>query len=476
MRINYSNNLSEKFNYLLKSKKLNELIRFVEDAGLEKFSDKNKVIYYNTKAKVFELVDNYLEGAKFRKLALDNLKNNIFVRKNIIDEDEINYKFDLAKITNNPTDFQIYINGAIQLIKKLLINSQGKEKKYFENFLKLCLQIKIIRLKEYVQYEDDLFEKIIYYEKILKTKNDFIKNGGVDEKVISIEKNRDFLKLLFMFESINLNSFTKEDILQIIDYCKLVLKNSKWIKDKKNIREKLIFLIISYINTDINPTLDKYPYHKNLKNLLLLEDKYAEINKYKLTKRLFSHIISNNALIIDKYRNFKTTIPYLKDTINLIKTALLKINVDTEYLINIFAKTNTIKFNKNKLLYKINKGEGQFQEFKRGIVEESLAREITAFANTNDGCIILGVDDNCNIIGLKENTPKYKDFILHKIKEITCNKIKPSILPEVNFYDINNKLIVEIIIKYNPNIKYFYKDKIYLRHLESKRKTLDQIN
>lgn len=51
----------------------------------------------------------------------------------------------------------------------------------------------------------------------------------------------------------------------------------------------------------------------------------------------------------------------------------------------------------------IQTGEGQFLEFKRRIpTAEKIAREIAAFANSKGGTILVGVDDNGTIPGIRE--------------------------------------------------------------------------
>jgi hypothetical protein len=42
----------------------------------------------------------------------------------------------------------------------------------------------------------------------------------------------------------------------------------------------------------------------------------------------------------------------------------------------------------------LQSGKGQEFEFKRGVVDEDLLKSITAFANTNDGAVFIGVADD----------------------------------------------------------------------------------
>ena len=44
----------------------------------------------------------------------------------------------------------------------------------------------------------------------------------------------------------------------------------------------------------------------------------------------------------------------------------------------------------------IEKGEGQYIEFKRNT--KNIGKDIAAFANTNDGTVLVGVDDSGSIL------------------------------------------------------------------------------
>lgn len=59
----------------------------------------------------------------------------------------------------------------------------------------------------------------------------------------------------------------------------------------------------------------------------------------------------------------------------------------------------------------IQQGENSVIEFKRADVRpESLAKEIIAFANGHGGVILVGIDDNGNVLGVEQNFTKADDF------------------------------------------------------------------
>ena len=67
----------------------------------------------------------------------------------------------------------------------------------------------------------------------------------------------------------------------------------------------------------------------------------------------------------------------------------------------------------------IKTGEGSFLEFKRKIASpEKIAREIAAFANTKGGTILIGVDDNGDLIGVEGYLEE--EFWLHKAAHELC--------------------------------------------------------
>ena len=83
----------------------------------------------------------------------------------------------------------------------------------------------------------------------------------------------------------------------------------------------------------------------------------------------------------------------------------------------------------------VRKGEGQHIEFKRKIAHpEKVIREVIAFANTNGGHILIGVDDNGTIPGVKFADEEV--YVLDKAIEQFC---KPAISYQKEIVAINEK-------------------------------------
>lgn len=108
--------------------------------------------------------------------------------------------------------------------------------------------------------------------------------------------------------------------------------------------------------------------------------------------------------------------------------------------------------NKTKIKNLIKKGESQSLEFKLNL--ENTGKSICSFANTNNGIILVGVDDKRNIIGTKKKFEREIANIAH-----TC---KPSIYPEIKEAKINNKIILIIKVKKSSNL-HSYKNIAYKR-------------
>lgn len=95
---------------------------------------------------------------------------------------------------------------------------------------------------------------------------------------------------------------------------------------------------------------------------------------------------------------------------------------------------------KEKILKLIKKGETQRVEFK-SLPSKEIGNSICAFANTNDGIVLVGVSDKGEIIGCKT---------IKKIEQQIANishSCKPSIYPEVEETEIDKKTIFAVHVK-----------------------------
>ena len=136
-----------------------------------------------------------------------------------------------------------------------------------------------------------------------------------------------------------------------------------------------------------------------------------------------------------------------------------------------YKKVNAV--NNIELIDIIRAGENSRVEFKQDTIhQEALLQEIVAFANTEGGIIIFGIQDNTHrIIGL---TKKQTDDIDKKIANITNDLIRPFLQIITDTTLIENKLLLIITIPKGSNKPYNTKGAIYIRQGTTKRMVSDK--
>jgi hypothetical protein len=115
----------------------------------------------------------------------------------------------------------------------------------------------------------------------------------------------------------------------------------------------------------------------------------------------------------------------------------------------------------------IKSGEGQRIEFKHGLVEDTLLRAITAFANTNDGTVFIGIDDEARVRGLDVTTPKDKDVLRHRIFSLIRERIQPCPVVDMDFEEVDGRVILRLFVPRGDEPLYYLKGVSYVRHGES---------
>ena len=80
-------------------------------------------------------------------------------------------------------------------------------------------------------------------------------------------------------------------------------------------------------------------------------------------------------------------------------------------------------------------GESETVEFKRKVSHpEKVIREVVAFANTRGGYLLVGVDDDKTIYGVKD--VEEEDFIMQKALKELC---RPQVTCETTIFQVNEK-------------------------------------
>jgi ATP-dependent DNA helicase RecG len=105
---------------------------------------------------------------------------------------------------------------------------------------------------------------------------------------------------------------------------------------------------------------------------------------------------------------------------------------------------------KKPLLELIAQGENSSVEFKRVEVHpESLAKELVAFSNTLGGVVLIGVDDNGQIIGTQAR-PNIEEWVTNVVR----NNIIPAICPKIESYRTDGKTVIVIQVDKGPDKPY----------------------
>ena len=108
----------------------------------------------------------------------------------------------------------------------------------------------------------------------------------------------------------------------------------------------------------------------------------------------------------------------------------------------------------------LEQGEGQSVEFEKQIpTADDIAREMVAFANSDGGRIIYGIDDkNKHLLGVEIDN-NFKGFV----EEIAKKMCQPHIIPDIEIIDKNDKKIVVIHVPEGDEKPYKTDEICYIR-------------
>ena len=115
----------------------------------------------------------------------------------------------------------------------------------------------------------------------------------------------------------------------------------------------------------------------------------------------------------------------------------------------------------NALLEDITRGESQSIEFKTSFQKEVI-ETVVAFANATGGKIFIGVSDNGVIVGTEVRQESMQNWI-NQIKLSTV----PSVIPDISIETLDEKTIVVIDVKEYPIKPISYKNRYFLRRVNS---------
>ena len=119
-----------------------------------------------------------------------------------------------------------------------------------------------------------------------------------------------------------------------------------------------------------------------------------------------------------------------------------------------------------------SRGEGQNLEYKIKFPENTsdLAKEIAAFATSNQGTILIGVSDSGNLAGINNgHDKKERDILLRRLEGICRGTVKPAITPVAKFAVENEQVVLVINIPHGTQPIYYSNYIPYVRHLTEVR-------
>jgi len=114
----------------------------------------------------------------------------------------------------------------------------------------------------------------------------------------------------------------------------------------------------------------------------------------------------------------------------------------------------------DELIQFLDQGEGQQVEFDKFIPSpDDIAREYVAFANSDGGQLILGIDDkNKHLIGVD-----IEDGTNEKLLKIGSEKCVPAITPHIEIMDRGDKKIIVITVNEGDEKPYHTDEICYIR-------------
>lgn len=111
-------------------------------------------------------------------------------------------------------------------------------------------------------------------------------------------------------------------------------------------------------------------------------------------------------------------------------------------------------------------------EFKREFPKQvtDLAKEIAAFATSNTGTIIIGVEDSGDLIGLEDmNDAQKRDKLMGRLEGICSSSVKPAITPVARWAVESEATVLVVTVPKGSEPIYYSQGKPYLRHLTTSR-------
>ncbi len=118
------------------------------------------------------------------------------------------------------------------------------------------------------------------------------------------------------------------------------------------------------------------------------------------------------------------------------------------------------------------RGEDQELEFKREFPEQvtKLAKEIAAFATSNSGVILIGVEDNGDLVGLGAcEDAQERDKLVRRLEGICSGSLAPAVTPRAAWAVESDCVVLVVTVPKGSEPIYYSQGKPYLRHITTSR-------
>lgn len=115
-------------------------------------------------------------------------------------------------------------------------------------------------------------------------------------------------------------------------------------------------------------------------------------------------------------------------------------------------------------------GESETVEFKESIPQQAdkLSKEFAALGSSGGGKVLIGINDNCEIIGIELSDADERDDFIERVHGIV-NKVSPPLKFESNFAIRDTKIVYVIEIPKQEEPIFYFNEKPYIRDVRRSR-------
>jgi predicted HTH transcriptional regulator len=119
----------------------------------------------------------------------------------------------------------------------------------------------------------------------------------------------------------------------------------------------------------------------------------------------------------------------------------------------------------DKLMEYCEAGESARMEFKGEFPEQShkLAKEFAALGTSGGGLVLIGVNDNCELVGVDASNGDARDELIERVYGI-LSRVRPDLNAEPLFAFREGKVVLAVQILEQCEPVFYYDQRPYIRH------------